>query len=420
MARGTEYDCVIVGGGPAGMVTGLLLARGGVRVAVLEKHGDFFRDFRGDTIHPSTLRLLDELGLYEEFAQIAHRRVTNVSFLRADGSAFVLADLTRLRVPHPFMTLAPQWDFLDLLARAGEREPTFDLWMGAEVTGLIHEGDRIAGVTASTADGDVSLRATLVIAADGRWSLARREAGLAVRELRCTIDAWWFRIESTAEVAESIAPRSAGGSVFVAIPRPGYVQIARLLPKGADARLRAEGVQSLRRSVVGAFPELERDAQALTLDGVKFLDVRRNSARRWYVDGLLCIGGAVHAMSPVGGVGVNLAVQDGVAAARVLAAPLRRGRVRVRDLRRVQRRRRLTTWTVQVLQGGLHRMIDPVVRRGGPLRPPAVVAWLFTTFPVLTAIPARILGVGVTPEHAPDFARRARAEIPGGGTGSGS
>lgn len=406
MAHRTQFDCVIVGGGPAGVVAGLLLARGGVEVVVLEKHVDFFRDFRGDTIHPSTLRLLDELGLYDEFAQISHRKVKNVSFLRADGTEFVLADLTRLKVPHPFVTLAPQWDFLDLLARAGEREPTFHLWMGADATSLIREGGRVAGVIASTADGEVSLRAPLVIAADGRWSLARREAGLAVRPLRSTVDAWWFRIETDVEVAESIAPRAADGTVFIGIPRPGYVQIARLLPKGADARLRAEGVQSLRRAVALAFPELERDAQALTLDDVKLLDIQRNTARRWFVDGLLCIGDAVHAMSPVGGVGVNLAVQDGVAAARILAEPLRRGQVTVRDLRRVQRRRRITTTTVQLLQGALHRMIEPVVHRGGTLRPPAFVAWLFTTFPVLTAIPARLIGMGVTPEHAPDFARR--------------
>ncbi|MGN8027810.1 FAD-dependent oxidoreductase [Microbacterium sp. 22242] len=408
MADRTEFDCVIVGGGPAGVVAGLLLARGGMEVAVLEKHADFFRDFRGDTIHPSTLRLLDELGLYDEFAQISHRKVKNVSFLRPDGTEFVLADLTRLRVPHPFVTLAPQWDFLDLLARAGEQEPTFHLRMGAEATSLIREGGRIAGVVASTADGDVSLRAPLVIAADGRWSLVRREAGLAVRALRSTVDAWWFRVETEVEVADSIAPRAADGTVFIGIPRPGYVQIARLLPKGADARLRAEGVQSLRRAVALAFPELERDAQALTLDDVKLLDIQRNSARRWFVDGLLCIGDAVHAMSPVGGVGVNLAVQDGVAAARILAEPLRRGRVTVRDLRRVQRRRRITTTTVQLLQGALHRMIEPVVHRGGTLRPPAFVAWLFTAFPVLTVIPARLIGMGVTPEHAPDFARRPR------------
>ncbi|WP_231443008.1 FAD-dependent oxidoreductase [Brevibacterium zhoupengii] len=401
-----DCDCIISGGGPAGIVAGLLLARGGVKVVVLEKHTDFFRDFRGDTIHPSTLRLLDELGLYNEFARITHRKVTNISLAGDDGRDYILGDLSRLNTTHPFMTIAPQWDFLNLLAKAGEDEPGFDLRMGVEMTSLIWDGDRVVGVYAQTPDGETELRAPLVVAADGRWSKARDEAQLSMRELRSTIDVWWFRIDTLAQLAESIAPRAKGGNVFVAIPRDGHVQMARLIPKGEDARFREQGIESLRRGVAETFPVLAGDLAALRLEDVKLLEVRRNEAKRWFIDGLLCIGDAAHAMSPLGGVGVNLAVQDGVATARLLAEALRSGRVPTSELRRVQRRRLLTTKAVELLQGGIHRMIEPVVHNGGVIRPPAPVLWLLTTFPALTVIPARILGMGITPEHAPDFARR--------------
>ncbi|MGC2939228.1 FAD-dependent oxidoreductase [Brevibacterium sp. FAM 24638] len=435
-----EFDCIIVGGGPAGVVAGLLLARGGVKVVVLEKHADFFRDFRGDTVHPSTLRLLDELGLYHRFARIAHRHVNNISLTDRSGREFILGDLSRLNVPHPFMTIAPQWDFLNLLAEAGNDEPGFELRMGAEVTSLIWEdervgaqgtqsggppkvrlvgppsgrpSDRVVGVRVQGQDGTDGpepaheLRAPLVIAADGRWSIARKEAGLPVRELHSGIDVWWFRIDTEAVLADSIAPRSDGGNVFVAIPRDRHVQMARLISKGADDRFRAEGVEALRSAVAATFPVLADDVGAIDIDDVKLLDVRRSEAPRWSVPGLLCIGDAVHAMSPLGGVGVNLAVQDGVATARLLASSLRDGRVSARHLRRVRRRRLLTTKAVELLQGGIHRMIEPAVHTGGDIRPPAVLEWLVKTFPALTVIPARILGMGVTPEHAPGFARRA-------------
>ena len=410
-----EYDCIISGGGPAGIVAGLLLARGGVRVVVLEKHNDFFRDFRGDTIHPSTLRLLDELGLYNEFARITHRKVTKISLVGDDGQDFILGDLSRLDVPHPFMTIAPQWDFLNLLTKAGEDDPEFDLRMGVEMTSLIWDDDRVVGVRAQTLEGEIALRAPLVVAADGRWSKARDEAQLAMRELRSTIDVWWFRIDTEVQLADSIAPRSNGGNesgnVFVAIPRDGHVQMARLIPKGEDTRFREQGIGSLRQAVAETFPALADDVEALEMDDVKLLDVRRNEARRWFVDGLLCIGDSVHAMSPLGGVGVNLAVQDGVATARLLAEALRSGDVHTRDLRRVQRRRMPTTKAVELLQGGIHRMIEPVVHNGGVIRPPAPVLWLLRTFPALTVIPARILGMGVTAEHAPDFARRSPERV---------
>lgn len=408
-----HFDCIISGGGPAGIVAGLLLARGGVRVVILEKHEDFFRDFRGDTIHPSTLRLLDELGLYHRFARITHRRVSNISLQDRNGEDFVLGDLSRLNTAHPYMTIAPQWDFLNLLAEAGEDEPGFDLRMGTEMSSLIWEGDRVIGVRAVGVDGETEFRAPLVVAADGRWSKAREEARLPVRELHSGIDVWWFRIDTEAELPDSVAPRSHDGSVFVAIPRDGHVQIARLIPKGEDARFRAEGVEALRNAVAGTFPALAEDVEGIEMDEVKLLDVRRNEAPRWFVDGLLCIGDAVHAMSPLGGVGVNLAVQDGMATARLLADSLRTGEVSVRQLRRVQRRRLLTTKAVELLQGGIHRMIEPVVHHGGDVRPPAPLEWLLRTFPALTVLPARILGMGITAEHAPDFARREEPAFEG-------
>ncbi|WP_166821804.1 FAD-dependent oxidoreductase [Brevibacterium limosum] len=441
----TEHvDCVISGGGPAGIVAGLLLARGGVKVVVLEKHEDFFRDFRGDTIHPSTLRLLDGLGLYHEFARIAHRRVEGVTLAGRDGEDVLLADFTRLDLPHPFMTIAPQWDFLNLLAKAGESEPNFDLRMGVEAASLIWDGDRVVGLRVRnstlaeavpptedtvgpgvepTTNATVSaqpatphtleFRASLVIAADGRWSKARAAAGLSMRELPSTIDVWWFRIDTEAVLPDSVAPRGGDGEVFVAIPRDGHVQIARLIPKGADERLRAEGIESLRDAVAATYPQLADDVGAVDFDDVKLLDVRRNEARRWFADGLLCIGDSAHAMSPLGGVGVNLAVQDGVAVARMLAEPLRSGTVNSSDLRRLQLRRLPTTRAVGLLQSGIHRMVEPAVHGHRPIRPPAPLEWLLTTFPVLTRIPARILGVGITAEHAPEFARREEPTFEG-------
>ena len=407
-----HVDCIISGGGPAGIVAGLLLARGGVKVVVLEKHEDFFRDFRGDTIHPSTLRLLDELGLYHRFARITHRRVEDVTFTGRSGEDILLADFTRLDLPHPFMTIAPQWDFLNLLAKAGEDEPNFDLRMGVEATSLIWDDDRVVGLRAQNSTvaeaappTEVEFRAPLVIAADGRWSKARAEAGLSMRELPSTIDVWWFRIDTEAVLPDSVAPRGGNGKVFVAIPRAGHVQIARLIPKGVDERLRAEGIEALRDAVAETYPQLAADVGKVEFDDVKLLDVRRNEARRWFADGLLCIGDSAHAMSPLGGVGVNLAVQDGIAVSRMLAEPLRSGSVRPSELRRLQLRRLPTTRAVELLQSGIHRMVEPAVHGHRPIRPPAPVEWLLTTFPALTRIPARILGIGITAEHAPDFAR---------------
>ncbi|GGK37086.1 oxidoreductase [Pilimelia terevasa] len=401
--------CIVAGGGPAGMVLGLLLARAGVEVTVLEKHGDFLRDFRGDTVHPSTIQLLDELGLGERFARLPQSRIQEIAFPVPDDRRVVVGDLRRLRVPHPYIAMVPQWDLLNLLAEAGAAEPTFTLRMNTEVTGLLHRGGRVAGVRYRTADGaDGALRADLTVACDGRWSTVRRAAGLVPEEFPVPIDAWWFRLPRRADDGlDGLAPAAAPGRFAVAIPRTGYYQIAYIAGKGTDPAIRARGVEAFRRDVAALIPPLADRVDAIgSLDDVKHLDVRLNRLRRWHADGLLCIGDAAHAMSPVGGVGINLAVQDAVAAATLLAGPLRRGAVTPGALARVHDRRLLPTVLVQRLQRLLHRtMIMPILegRRSGP---PWPLLGLLRRVPPLSAVPAYLIGVGLRPEHAPPFARR--------------
>jgi 2-polyprenyl-6-methoxyphenol hydroxylase-like FAD-dependent oxidoreductase len=400
--------CVVVGGGPAGMVTGLLLARAGVEVTVLEKHPDFLRDFRGDTVHPSTLTLLDELGLGEKFDAVPHSELTAAGFPTDDGGMMKLADMTRLKVPHPYIAMVPQWDFLNLLADSAAKEKTFTLRMETEMTGLIREGGRVAGICYKTAEGTESeLRADLVIAADGRWSLARREVGLEPKEYDCPFDVWWFRISRHDDEGEgTLTPRLRHRRFVVPLPRTGYFQVAYLAPKGAD--LREEGIEAFRAGISEVCPEFaDRMHELETMDDVKFLDVRLNLLSEWHIDGLLCIGDAAHAMSPVGGVGINLAVQDAVAAATLLAEPLRRGRPTPADLATIRSRRLLPTMLVQGLQRILHRAVMRPVMEGKRNGPPPGMIKLFARFPQLSYIPARLLGLGLRPEHAPAFARRA-------------
>ncbi|WP_410652608.1 FAD-dependent oxidoreductase [Amycolatopsis sp. cmx-4-54] len=401
-------NCVVVGGGPAGMVAGLLLARAGVEVTVLEKHKDFLRDFRGDTVHPSTLTLLDELGLGDKFLSLPHSEIAYAGFPAEDGTMMRLADLTRLKVAHPYIAMVPQWDFLDLLADAGAKEPKFTLRQSTEMTGLILEQGRVSGVRYRDADGQTGeLRADLVIAADGRWSLARREAGLMTKDYPIPFDAWWFRISRRDGEREGmLTPKMRDRRFAVPLPRKGYFQIAYLSPKGQD--LREKGIEAFRENVAAILPDLaDRVDELKTTDDVKFLDVKMNLLRKWHIDGLLCIGDAAHAMSPVGGVGINLAVQDAVAAATLLAEPLRRGRPSVADLAKVRKRRLAPTMLVQGLQRMLHKNVMKPVMEGRRNGPPAVMVKLFGRFPVLSYVPARLLGLGLRPEHAPVFARRA-------------
>jgi 2-polyprenyl-6-methoxyphenol hydroxylase-like FAD-dependent oxidoreductase len=401
--------CVVVGGGPAGMVAGLLLARAGVEVTVLEKHADFLRDFRGDTVHPSTLQLLDELGLADEFAKLPYSKLEQVVFPTGGDRNVTVADFRRLRVRYPYIAMVPQWDLLNLLAEAGQEEPCFTLRMQTEVTDLIHEGDHVRGVRYRTADGGTGeIRAELTIACDGRWSIARRLAGLRPKEFAVPIDVWWFRLPRTPDDRPAaLTPRAAKGRFVLVIPRDTFLQLAYVGRKGADPQIRAGGIERFRADVAELMPDFRDRVDALaTMDDVKHLDVRVNRLDQWHVDGLLCIGDAAHAMSPVGGVGINLAVQDAVAAATLLAAPLRRGAVRPEELAAVRRRRLLPTVLVQALQRVMHRgLVAPIVegRRIGPPRP---VLALLRRVPQVSLVPAILIGIGLRPEHAPPFARR--------------
>lgn len=396
--------CVIAGGGPAGMVLGLLLARAGVQVTLMEKHADFLRDFRGDTVHPSTLRLIDDLGLWEEFSTVPQSRIDHLG-IDVDGRQVTLVDLRRLHQPHPYIAMVPQWDLLNLLAEAARSEPTFTLRMSTEVTGLLRDGDRVTGVRYRGPDGEGELTADLTVACDGRTSTVRRESGLPVREWPVPFDVWWFRLPRDADAEYSLVPRIEPGRVLIMIPREGYFQIAYMIPKGSDERLRARGLGILRDEVAALVPEA--DASNLTSwDDVKLLDVKLNRLKRWHTDGLLCIGDAAHAMSPMGGVGINIAVQDAVGAATLLAEPLRRRNVTEADLGRVHRRRLPPAAITQALQRIMHRRLVVPVFAGADGNPPAAFVAVLEKLPWLAAIPAQIIGVGIRPERAPAFARR--------------
>ena len=381
---------------------GLLLARAGVEVTVLEKHGDFLRDFRGDTVHPSTMTLLDELGLGERFAALP-KSIIERAGSDVGGHSKTVVDFSRLRHRHPYVAMVPQWDLLNLLAEAAAEEPSFTLRMSCEATGLVRDGDKVVGVRYLGPDGPGELRAQLAVACDGRTSILRRAAGLSATEYPVPFDVWWFRLPRQSGGQYSLIPRTAGGHTLIMIPREGYFQIAYFIPKGADEQLRAEGLAAFRRNLGELIPEIATET-LVSWDEVKLLDVRLNRLHRWHTDGLLCIGDAAHAMSPAGGVGINLAIQDAVATARLLAAPLLADHVRTRDLAAVQRRRTLPTAVTQGLQRAMHRGMSR--QPGHDIQPPAVLQAVAGRLPGLSVIPAYLVGIGLRPEHAPEFARR--------------
>jgi 2-polyprenyl-6-methoxyphenol hydroxylase-like FAD-dependent oxidoreductase len=401
MASGRRVvGCCVAGGGPAGMMLGLLLARAGVSVLVLEKHADFLRDFRGDTIHPSTLELMHELGLLEEFLRLPHQEVPCLVAQFGDVRVPV-ADFTALRTRCKFIAMMPQWDFLDFLARQAARYPTFQLEMRAEASGLIEEAGRVTGVRATTPGGPLEVRADLVVAADGRSSVLRERAGLHVEDLGAPMDVLWFRLPRRERDPQTSMGRFDVGRIFVLLNRGEHWQCGYVIPKGSAEEIRRGGLDAFRASVVGLVPwASDRIAEIRGWDDVKLLTVKVDRLRQWYRPGLLCIGDAAHAMSPVGGVGINLAIQDAVAAANLLWKPLRDGGLTPDHLRRVQRRREWPTRLTQALQLVVQRrIITRVLGRGdGRLAPPRLVR-LLGRFAVLRRLPARLVGVGVRAEH---------------------
>ncbi len=404
--------CVVAGGGPAGMMLGLLLARAGVPVLVLEKHGDFLRDFRGDTVHASTIRLLDELGLGDRFRALPQSRLANFEIPGTGGTPVTIADFRSLRPPYDHIAMVPQWDLLDLLADAGRAEPTFTLRMDTEVIGLLVDHRRVTGVRVRAADGrEESIASRLVVGCDGRSSTVRRQAGLVPKSYRVPFDTWWFRLprhDHERQRGDSLQPVFAGDEILLSIPRPDYFQLAYFAAKGVgQRRIESEGVERFRVRIAALRPDLaDRVDQIGSLGDLHHLDVKLDRLRRWHSDGVLCIGDAAHAMSPAGGVGINLAVQDAVATARLLAEPLRDYSLTNRDLARVQRRRWWPTVVLQTLQRVLHRAIfDPIVR-GEPPRAAGIMPWVVARIPFLSAVPARLVAVGPLPERAPGWARR--------------
>ncbi len=392
-------QCCIAGGGPAGMMLGFLLARAGVRVVVLEKHADFFRDFRGDTVHASTLELMYELGLLDEFLKLPHQKVeTLTGQVGAEHLQFV--DFRQLPTHCKFVALMPQWDFLNFLAKQGKRYTTFDLRMQAEATDLIVENGRVTGLIAKTPDGELTIRADLTIGCDGRHSTVREKADFKSDDYGAPMDVLWFRLSRK----ESDSPDTFGhieaGRLMIMFDRGDYWQCAYVIAKGGIERVKSEGLEAFRRRVVEMSPFVsDRVAELNTWDDVKLLTVTVDRLRKWWRPGLICIGDAAHAMSPIGGVGINVAVQDAVAAANRLAAPLRAGTVTDDDLQAIQERRTLPVKFTQWLQLNIQRqIISRVLASQARPKPPQILK-LFNVLPVLRRIPAYLIGIGIRPEH---------------------
>ena len=399
VARSLTTRCAIAGGGPAGMMLGFLLARAAVDVIVLEKHGDFLRDFRGDTIHPSTLELMHELGILGEFLKLPHREVRRLTGLFCDITVNA-ADFTALPTTCKFIALMPQWDFLDFLAARGRRYAGFHLLMNAEATELIEERGQIVGLRGIAEGGLIDIRADLVIGADGRHSTVRKRAGLKVDDLGAPMDVLWMRISRFPEEDDHPFVHIEAGRMLIMIDRGDYWQCAFVIPKGSAGELMKKNIGDFRKTILELSPWLGSRVDELRgWDDVKLLAVAVDRLPQWYRPGLLCIGDSAHAMSPIGGVGINLAVQDAVAAANILAEPLRKGAVTVDHLRRVQARREWPTRVIQRIQiAAQNRIIGPVLASTSQPKPPAAVK-LLNWFPALRRLPARLIGIGVRPEH---------------------
>ncbi|MET4272469.1 MULTISPECIES: FAD-dependent oxidoreductase [unclassified Bradyrhizobium] len=404
-----KVRCCIVGGGPAGMMLGYLLGRAGIDVVVLEKHADFFRDFRGDTVHPSTLQVMDELGLIDGFLKLPHQRLQKMDGLFG-GTPVRIADLSRLRTKYPFIAFMPQWDFLNFLREAGQRFASLKVMMNTEAVDLIRRGETVVGVRAKTPDGIVDIEADLTIACDGRHSTVRQRSGLEVEEIGAPMDVLWFRVGRKANETENVFARVEPGKMMITFDRGDYWQCAYVIAKGQYDAVKARGLQALLDDVVRMAPILKIGiADVKSFDDFKLLTVAINRLPRWTRPGLLLIGDAAHAMSPVGGVGVNLAVQDAVATANLLADKLQNSCPSEDELDAVRRRREFPVKMTQRMQMIVQNNIISGALQGGdrPLKVPLVVR-LITALPWLQGIPARLLALGVRPEHVRSKAAPAR------------
>ncbi|AKD54495.1 FAD-dependent oxidoreductase [Spirosoma radiotolerans] len=390
--------CCVVGGGPAGMMLGFLLARSGVEVVVLEKHRDFLRDFRGDTIHPSTLELLAELGLLTEFLQLPHQELRAVQ-ATVNGQTVPIADFAHLPTQCKFIAFMPQWDFLNFLAAKGKQYPTFRLHLQTEATDLMEEKGAIVGVQATTPTGKLIIRADLVVGTDGRNSLVRQKAGLSVQDFGVPIDVLWMRIPKDPAIGEMSLGYFKSGKFMVLIDRHDYFQCGYIIPKGQFDSIKQRGIAALQADIRELAPFVGDQVNELnSWDQVSLLTVKVDRLRQWYKPGLLCIGDAAHAMSPAGGVGVNMAIQDAVATANLLTGSLQEGPVGVQQLASVQRRRQ---WPVRVIQAGqiaVHkRLINASITQ--PAVVPPYIIWLFRHVPLIRRLPAYLIGIGPRPEH---------------------
>jgi 2-polyprenyl-6-methoxyphenol hydroxylase-like FAD-dependent oxidoreductase len=393
--------CCIAGGGPAGMMLGFLLARAGVDVVVLEKYPDFFRDFRGDTIHPSTLELMRELGLLDDFLKLPHQKVDTMS-AQIGEQHLTMIDLRHLPTYCKYIALMPQWDFLNFLAEHGKKYKTFDLHMKTEATDLIEEGGRVVGVYAKGPDGVLTVRADLVVGCDGRHSTVRDKAELQSEDYGAPMDVLWFRLSRKQTDTADTFGHIEAGRMMIMLDRGDYWQCAYVIPKGGIEKIQAEGLEAFHKRVVDMSPFLaDRIGELKSWDDVKLLSVAVDRLPKWWRPGLICIGDAAHAMSPIGGVGVNMAVQDAVAAANRLAGPLKNGTMTIDDLHAIQERRSLPVRFTQWFQLNIQkRIISRVLGMESQQRPkPPLIFKLFNVFPVLRRIPARLLAVGIRPEH---------------------
>ncbi len=400
MTQPQHVQCCIAGGGPAGMMLGYLLGRAGVKTVVLEKHADFLRDFRGDTVHPSTLMIMQELGLLSEFLKLPHSELRALS-VEIGETCLKVADFARVPGACQFIALMPQWDFLNFLAWQGRRFPALQVMMSAQVTSLIGQAGRISGVQAMTPAGPLEIRADLVVGCDGRASTVRAASGLVVQDLGSPIDVLWFRLPKRAGDPEQILGHLGRDTMIVTIDRLDYWQCAYVIGKGGIGRVHAAGLEAFKTAVTdGARFLSDRVDELKSFDDIKLLSVSVDRLTTWSKPGLLCIGDAAHAMSPVGGVGINLAIQDAVATANLLAAKLKAGSLRDSDLDSVRRRRLFPVKVIQGFQVAVHnRVLKPAISGGGR---PMTVPWplkLFNTYAWLRRWPAQFLGLGVRPEH---------------------